>query len=59
MMIIVPLVLYPLIFFGTLAVMSAVQTSMRTNEYKVVIGTNGEEVTAEWVRNLQSAIRRT
>ena len=56
MMIIVPLVLYPLIFFGTLAVMSAVQTSMRTNEYKVVIGTNGEEVTAEWVRNLQSAI---
>ena len=32
MMVVIPLVLYPLIFFGTLAVMTAVQTSLEKNE---------------------------
>ena len=56
MMIIVPLVLYPLIFFGTLAVMSAVQTSMKSNEYKIVIGTEGSSPSDEWVGRLVDAI---
>ena len=37
MMLIVPLVVYPLIFFGTMAVMTAIQTGMEEHEYKVVI----------------------
>ncbi|MBQ8952008.1 MAG: CPBP family intramembrane metalloprotease [Eubacterium sp.] len=37
MMLIVPLVIYPLIFFGTMAVMSAIQMGMEKNEYKVVV----------------------
>ena len=37
MMLIVPLVIYPLIFFGTMAVMTAIQTGMEQNEYKVAI----------------------
>ena len=37
MMLIIPLVLYPLIFFGTMAVMTAVQSGMEHHEYKVVV----------------------
>ena len=37
MLILVPLLLYPLIFFGAFAVMSMVQSSLEQGEYKVVI----------------------
>ena len=53
MMLIVPLVVYPLIFFGTMAVMSAIQTGMEQNEYKIVIEKRGEN---EWYDELVTAI---
>ena len=37
MLILVPLLLYPLIFFGAFAVMTMVQSSLEQGEYKVVI----------------------
>ena len=37
MMILVPLILYPLIFFGTMAVMTAIQSGMEQNEYHIVV----------------------
>ena len=37
MMILVPLILYPLIFFGTMAVMTAIQSGMEQREYKVAL----------------------
>lgn len=39
MMVIVPVLLYPLIFFGTLAVMTMVQSRMEQGEYRVVVET--------------------
>ncbi len=53
MMLIVPLVIYPLIFFGTMAVMSAIQTGMEQNEYKIVIEQYGDN---EWYDELVTAI---
>ena len=53
MMLIVPLVIYPLIFFGTMAVMTAIQTGMEQNEYKVAIQTADDW---EWYDALIDAI---
>lgn len=37
MMVLVPLLLYPLIFFGSMAVMTMIQSNMEEGEYKVAI----------------------
>ena len=53
MMLVVPLIIYPLIFFGTMAVMTAVQSGLEQNEYKIVIKHGSDN---EWYDSLVDAI---
>ena len=41
MLVLVPLLIYPLIFFGSFAVMTMIQSSMEKGEYKVIVDTEG------------------
>ena len=42
MLVLVPLLIYPLIFFGSFTVMTLIQTNMETGEYKVIVETEDD-----------------
>lgn len=42
MLVLVPLLIYPLIFFGSFAVMTMIQSSMEKGEYKVIVDTEDD-----------------
>ena len=47
MLVLVPLLIYPLIFFGSFAVMSMIQTDMEQREYRVLVDTDDNGAFAE------------
>ena len=59
MLVLVPLLIYPLIFFGSFAVMSMIQTNMEQREYKVVLDVDDDgalesEITEYNLKNVES-----
>ena len=54
MLVLVPLLLYPLIFFGAFAVMSMVQSSLEQGEYKVVLDCDDNDALQNQIEDYNS-----